>query len=76
MAEPAGGEDAMKILLLSVVLGLAACGGDSRDDSVGKEIADDYQEVLDEAAAVEGQVEASKERVDAALEEADGKDAP
>lgn len=66
----------MKAVLLSVVLAFAACGGESREESVGKEIADDYHEALDEAAAVEGQIEASKERVDEALEEADGRDDP
>lgn len=57
-------------LILSVML-LAACGGAADDDTVGKEIADDYNDALDKAAAVEGQLDAAKSRVDDTVEEAD-----
>ena len=61
----------MKIHLLLPIVLLAACGKPP-EDTVGKEIADDYNKAMDEAAAVQEQVDASKARVDEALDEADG----
>jgi len=69
-------ETRMKTTVLPVLLLFAACGGEPPDHTAGKEIADDYREALDEAAAVQDQVDAGKERVDAALDDADGKDVP
>ena len=60
----------MRRLLLTGLLVLAACGGETAD-TAGKEIADDYQKALDDARDVQKDVDASKERVDAALDEAD-----
>lgn len=62
-------------LILAAVL-LAACGGEPAGepagDTIGKDIAEDYAGTLDEAAAVEDLALEAKERVDAALDEADG----
>jgi hypothetical protein len=62
------------LILVSVLLG--ACNsepaGEPADPSVGTEIAKDYNEMLDEAAAVEDTAEAAKKRLDSALDEADG----
>jgi len=60
----------MRTLLMAGLLALAACSGDNAD-TVGKEIADDYQEALDKAADVEQQAQEAKDRVDAALDEAE-----
>lgn len=60
-------------LILATAL-LAACGDAANEDTIGKDIADDYNEALDEAEAVEGQLEAAKGRVDEALDDADGAD--
>lgn len=60
-------------LILAAAL-LAACGDAAREDTIGKEIADDYNEALDKAEAVEGQLDAANGRVDDALDDADGVD--
>jgi hypothetical protein len=68
----------MKQSIMAVsLLVLAACGGDSPDagsdeGTVGKEIADGYREQLDEAAAVEDELDAARERRDAAVEDGGG----
>lgn len=59
-------------LILSGLL-LAACNSEPAGETVGTELAEDYNEMLNEAAAVEDKAEAAKQRLDAALEEADGK---
>ena len=65
----------MKRLALLFCLAAAGCGGASDDasggDTVGKEIADDYQEAMDEAAEVEQKLQDAKDRIDDALEDAD-----
>ncbi|GEM_PF-2428323 len=60
----------MRLLLLTGLLALAACSGEDQD-TAGKEIADDYQQALDRAADVERQAQEAKDRVDAALDEAE-----
>ncbi len=57
--------------ILAAVL-LAACSSEPAGDTIGTDLAEDYAEALDEAAATEDLAEAAKERVDAALDEADG----
>jgi hypothetical protein len=63
-------------LVLTSLL-LAACNSEPAEvpaeRSVGTEIAEDYNEMLDEAAAVEDTAEAAKQRLDEALDEAEGK---
>jgi hypothetical protein len=61
----------MKTCVLLIGLLLAACSAKPEGDTVGKEIADDYQQAMDDARAVEDEAQAAKDRIDAALEEAD-----
>lgn len=55
-------------------LAVTACGaGDEPPrDTVGKEIEDDYQGAMDQAANVERQAQQAKDDVDAALKRAEG----
>lgn len=71
----------MRILLLSVLaMLLVACGvgGDEnakeQEDTVGAEIANDYNKALDKARNVENLSFEAKDRMDAALEQAEGTD--
>ena len=65
----------MKTLtMLALALTLVACGSDEteeREPTVGTEIAEDYNEALDKAREVENQVMEQKEKIDAALKEAE-----
>jgi hypothetical protein len=69
----------MKIFaLLPLMLALAACGSGSsdaanqREETVGTEIANDYNRAMDKARNVESLSFEQKDRMDAALEEAEG----
>ena len=68
----------MKYLVLLSSLLILGCGsagnGDEESETAGKEIADDYNEMQDRAAAVGDAREQKKDDVDAALEEAEGDD--
>lgn len=65
----------MKILtILAFALTLFACGSDEseeREPTIGTEIAEDYNEAMDKAREVENQVMEQKEKIDAALKEAE-----
>ncbi|MDJ0940389.1 MAG: hypothetical protein QNJ00_11560 [Woeseiaceae bacterium] len=63
----------LTMLVAACALALAACSSDS-EDTVGKEIADDYNEAMDKAADIENQLEDKKADIDAALEEAESGD--
>ena len=59
----------MRITLLAVLFVAAACGGDpaqdSEPESAGEEIAEDYNQILEDAANVELELQKSKDRIDA-----------
>ena len=69
----------MKYLMLLASLALVACGSsgddatdeDSSGDTVGAEIAEDYNNAMDKAQNVEVLLQESKDNLDAALDEAD-----
>lgn len=65
----------MKTLtMLAFALTLVACGSDEpeeREPTIGTEIAEDYNEAMDKAREVENQVMEQKEKIDAALKEAE-----
>ena len=58
----------MAVMLLALVL--AGCGGES-DETIGKEIADDYNRAMDEAREVEEQLQEQQQAIEDALEEAE-----
>ena len=63
-----------RIILLFAALFLWACSTDSDDDvststTVGAEIADDYNNAMDKARAVEDQVMEQKRQLDEAVED-------
>jgi len=68
-------------MLLGLVLALAACDPgttrtsedrEQREDTVGTEVARDYNKAMDKARNVETLNFENKDRMDAALEEAEG----
>ena len=66
----------MRWLLLFMSVLLFACGGETSDDesdgeTIGAEIADDYNNAMDKAKDLEDQIQQSKDDIDAALEDAE-----
>lgn len=57
----------MIILVMSLLV--TGCGSSSDKETVGKEIADDYNEAMDKAREVEDKLQEHKEDIDKALEE-------
>ena len=67
----------LSLFLVTTSLMVAGCGGDSGEesednDTVGAEIAEDYNRQMDKARDVESQLLESKQNIDDALEEAEG----
>lgn len=61
----------MKIpVLVAAALTIAACGGSSDKETVGKEIADDYNEAMDKAREVEDKLMEHKADIDDAMNKA------
>ena len=58
------------LVILAIGFVFAGCGGSSDEDTVGKEIADDYNEAMDKARAVEQELKEHVEDVEKAIEEA------
>ncbi len=58
--------------LIILVFGLvfAGCGGSTDEETVGKEIADDYNEAMEKARQVEEELKEHAEDLDKAIEEA------
>lgn len=66
----------MKNMIMCVLLPmLFACSADDseerRDDTVGKEIADDYNQQMDKARDVENQLMEQKRQIDEAIDESE-----
>jgi hypothetical protein len=59
------------LMVLAMALFIAGCGGSSNDETVGQEIADDLNEAMDKARAVEDQIMQHKDEIDAAVEDAE-----
>ena len=54
---------------LFALLLVAGCGSDGdNEETIGKEIADDYNRAMDEAAAVEEQLREQQRQIDEAIE--------
>jgi len=70
----------MKVLLPgALLLALVACGYDKsddgeRDETVGTEIARDYNNAMDKARNVENLTFENKDRLDVAVEDAEGRE--
>jgi hypothetical protein len=68
----------MKILLvLTMSLLVFACSSDDsvpREETIGKEIADGFNESMDKARDIENQMMEQKEKMDEALRQAEGID--
>ena len=68
-------ETGMRIMtMLAFALALVACGSDEpeeREPTIGTEIAEDLNDAMDKAREVENQVMEQKEKIDAALKEAE-----
>ena len=58
------------LVILAAAIFIAGCGGTSEEDTVGKEIADDYNEAMDKARAVEEELREHAEELNKAVEEA------
>ncbi len=58
------------LVILAIVLVFAGCGGSSDEDTVGKEIADDYNKAMDKARKVEEELKEHAEDIERAIEEA------
>ena len=56
---------------LLVACVLAGCGGEEESRATGKDVADDFNRNMDDAAAVEAQLEAGRQRLEEELEEAE-----
>ena len=71
----------MRFWFVSLALALAGCGGGSSSDdsddhegneTIGAEIAEDYNRQMDKAANVEAQLLESKKNIDEAVDNAEG----
>ncbi|MFQ6005532.1 MAG: hypothetical protein ACE5OQ_08505 [Woeseia sp.] len=58
------------LIILAAGLFVAGCGGSSDDETVGKEIADDYNKAMDKAREVEDKILEHTEDIDEAVEKA------
>ena len=58
------------LIILAFGLVFAGCGGSADEETVGKEIADDYNEAMEKARQVEEELKEHAEDLDKAIEEA------
>ena len=59
------------LMIFTMALFIAGCGGSSNDETVGQEIADDLNEAMDKAREVEDQIMQHKDEIDDAVEDAE-----
>lgn len=63
---------ALVVFAISMLMfGCSSGDSDSREETIGKEIADDYNAAMDKAQNVENQVMEQKQKIDEALREAE-----
>ena len=60
----------LTVIAAASMVMLSGCG-DTEEDTVGGQIADEYTEAMDEAAAIEAKLDDKKADIDAALEQAE-----
>jgi len=58
------------LIILAIGLVIAGCGSSSDEETVGKEIADDYNEAMDKARQVEDDLQEHVDEIDKAVDEA------
>ncbi len=58
------------LIILAIGLVIAGCGISSDEETVGKEIADDYNAAMDKARQVEDELQEHVDEIDKAVEEA------
>ncbi len=58
------------MIILTFGLVFAGCGGSADEETVGKEIADDYNEAMEKARQVEEELKEHAEDIERAIEEA------
>jgi uncharacterized lipoprotein YmbA len=66
-----GRKEMKNLMILTMALFIAGCGGSSNEATVGEEIADDFNEAMDKAREVEDQIMQHKDEIDAAVEDAE-----
>ncbi len=59
------------LMILAMGFFIVGCGGSSNDETVGQEIADDLNEAMDKARAVEDQIMHHKDEIDDAVDDAE-----
>lgn len=58
------------LTILAMMLLVAGCGGSSDEETIGKEIADDYNEALDKAREVEQELQQHAEEIERQIDKA------
>ncbi len=58
------------MVMIAAAMLLVACSGSSDEDTIGKEIADEYNEAMDKARKVEEDLQEHAENIEKAVEDA------
>ena len=59
------------IAIVCMALLAYGCGAEDAEDTVGQQIADDYNAAMDKARAVEDQLQEAQKEIEAALDDQD-----